>query len=264
MVVDVRGDADRGVAEHLRYDSDRDSGRDHQRRGAVPEIMQPHLTQPRGLAQGDEPAGDVLRPQWCTVLPGEHQVVILVRIAPRGAVEFLAQAHLSEGVHRALGHGDGGLGRPCLWGVEPQSATDVDDGLPDPCRPVAQVQVAPAEPERLAAAQSARGDHLEKRAETVGLHVPKEGRELAGGPGLHLGPGAVRRSDVTGDVVGESSRLHPVGQRRPEGRVDAPDGLRPAPDSGVVEQLLDVLGAQPLDRQVPDRRDDDVLHVRPI
>nr|WP_236831528.1 hypothetical protein [Blastococcus sp. KM273128] len=226
--------------------------------------MQPHLAQPCRLAQRHEASGDVLRPQRRPVVPGEDQVVVLVAVAPRGAVDLLAEPDLREGVHGALGQGHGGLRRAGLGGVELQPTADVDDGLPDPRRPVGQVQVAPAQPERLTAAQTARGHHLGQRAQPVGLHVPQEGRELASRPRLHLGTGAVRGRDVTGHVVRQAPRPHPVGQRRPEGRVDAPDRLRAAAGGGIDEQLLDVLGAQALDRQVPDRRDDHLLHMRPV
>jgi hypothetical protein len=36
--------------------------------------------------------------------------------------------------------------------------------------------------------------------------------------------------------------------------VDAPDGDRAAPGAGVGQELLDVLGAQPLERHVTDGR----------
>jgi hypothetical protein len=73
-----------------------------------------------------------------------------------------------------------------LGGGELEPAADVDDGLPNPRRPVGEVQVGPPQTERLTAAETTGRDHLEQRAEPVRLGVPQEGRELTGGPRLDL------------------------------------------------------------------------------
>nr|WP_143087047.1 hypothetical protein [Geodermatophilus ruber] len=146
----------------------------------MPEVVQPHLAQAGGLAERDEAAGDVLRPQRGAVLPGEHQAVILVGGAPGLPVDVLPEPPLQQRLDGALGERHGRLRRPRLGGGELEPAADVDDGLPDPRGAVGQVEVGPAQAERLAAAQPGSGDDLEQRAEPVGLDVPQEGHELAG------------------------------------------------------------------------------------
>nr|WP_245816876.1 hypothetical protein [Geodermatophilus saharensis] len=264
VAVGVDRDADRGVPQHLRHDRHRDAGGEHQRRRAVAEVMQPDLAQARGLSQGDEATGDVLRPQRGAVLPGEHQVVRLVGVAPALPIEVLAESDLQQRLDGALGQRHGRLRRPGLGRRELQAAADVDHGLPDPCGAVGEVQVGPPQAQRLTATETAGGDDLEQRAEAVGLGVPEKRSELGRGPRAHLGPGTVRRGDVARDVERQPSGPHAVAERGPERRVDPPDGDRPAAVRSVDEQLLDVLGAQLLDRDVADGRDYDALDVRSV
>nr|WP_146146214.1 hypothetical protein [Geodermatophilus tzadiensis] len=143
VAVGVDRDADRRVPQHLRHDRHRDAGGEHQRRGAVAQVVQPDLAQARGLGQGDEAAGDVLRPQRGTVLPGEHQVMRLVGVAPALPIEVLAESDLQQRLDGALGQRHGRLRRPGLGRRELQAAADVDHGLPDPCGAVGEVQVGP-------------------------------------------------------------------------------------------------------------------------
>nr|WP_232796951.1 hypothetical protein [Blastococcus atacamensis] len=109
VAVGVDGDADRGVPQHLRHDRHRDAGGEHQRRGAVPEVVQPHPSQAGRLAEGHEAAGDVLRAERGTVLAGEDQAVVLVRRAPGLPVDVLPEAPLQQCQHGALGQRHRGL-----------------------------------------------------------------------------------------------------------------------------------------------------------
>jgi hypothetical protein len=107
--------------------------------------VQPDLTQDRGLGQGDEATGDVLRSQRGAVLPGERQVVRLVDVAPALTIELLAESDLQQRLDRALGQGHGRLRRPGLGRRELQPAADVYYGLPDPRGAVGEVQVGPSQ-----------------------------------------------------------------------------------------------------------------------
>jgi hypothetical protein len=141
VAVGIDRDPDRRMAQHLRHDRHRDASGKHQRRRTVPEVVQPDLPQAGGPGQGHEPAGDVLRPQRGAVLPGEDQVVVLVRVPSCLPVEFLPEPPLEQGLHRPLGQRNPGLRRPRLRGGELEKTTDVDDGLPDPRAPLGEVEV---------------------------------------------------------------------------------------------------------------------------
>ena len=101
--VGVDGDADRGVPEHLGHDRHRDTGGQHQRRGTVPEVVQPDPAQSRVLGELTEATSDSIRAQRVPVLAGEHQAVLGVGIAPPLTFGVALQLTFQQGTDCTIG-----------------------------------------------------------------------------------------------------------------------------------------------------------------
>jgi hypothetical protein len=84
--VQVGGDPDGGVPQHLRHDRERHAGAEHQRGGQVTQVVDAAVGQARLGGQGVEVPQQLLRADRQAVLPREHQAAVLVGLRPQRAL----------------------------------------------------------------------------------------------------------------------------------------------------------------------------------
>nr|WP_031104982.1 hypothetical protein [Streptomyces sp. NRRL S-146] len=153
----------------------------------MPQIVQPYPAKAGRVDQGAEQLGDVVRAQRVAVLPGEHQPVVGVRLAPRLPLGVLAQLVRDQGAHGVLVQVDDAvLTRRGLRLAEGHTEVPslavrarrrrllvllpaglLDELLPDHDHPAGQVDVLPAKTHGFPAAHPGTGDRLEQGAEPV-------------------------------------------------------------------------------------------------
>ncbi|WTY65089.1 hypothetical protein OG741_19345 [Streptomyces sp. NBC_01410] len=213
------------MPEPLGHNRHVDAGREHEGRLSVAQIVQPHPAQSGRVDQGTEQLGDVVRAQRVAVLPGEHQAVVGVRVAPRLALLTLAQLVREQRAHGALVQVDDsvltgrGLGpaerhsevarlavRARRGGlVVLLAARLLDDLLPYDDDPGRKVNVVPSQAYGFTATQAGTRDRLEHGAEPVSPDGVEELPELPGLPRFHLRPLGYREVNVLGRVEGDQT-----------------------------------------------------------
>jgi hypothetical protein len=88
--VQVDGDPDRGVPQHLGHDRERHASADHQRGGQVAQVVYAAGGQARLGGQGVKVPQELLGADRPTVLPGERQPAVLVGLRPQCPLGGLA------------------------------------------------------------------------------------------------------------------------------------------------------------------------------
>ncbi|WWY85343.1 hypothetical protein V9K83_14560 [Streptomyces griseoaurantiacus] len=255
------------MTEALGHDGDFDARGHHERRLTVSQVVQSHAAQASRVDQGREQLGYVVGAQWVAVLAGEHEVMVGVRVAPRGPLGVLAHAVGEQGAHGALVEVDDAT-LACLGlrlaerhahvpGIAVRAwrrrllvllPTDLlYDLLPHGNGARLGVDVGPAQAHGLAAAQAGAGDNLEQGAEAVRADAVEELAELGGLPRLHLRAALLGQLDLLrfGRVVRDQVLLRRGRECARQRRVNAADGGALAlAVVEVGEQLVDVSGAQ--------------------
>nr|WP_234436298.1 hypothetical protein [Streptomyces sp. NRRL S-813] len=202
------------MAEALRHDRHVYARGERERRLTVAQVVKPNAAQAGRVDAGAEQLGHVVRAEWIPLLAGEHEAVVGVRLAPllalgvpahpvreQGADGGLVQ--VDDAVLTALGlrlaerHAEvpGGAlraRRRRLLVLLPSGL--LYDLLPDDDDPAGEVDVIPAQADRLTAAQAGTGDHLEHSAEAMRVDAVENAPSSAGSYGRTLGRCAVGRS----------------------------------------------------------------------
>ncbi|URN12507.1 hypothetical protein LUW77_15015 [Streptomyces radiopugnans] len=186
------------MTEALRDDGEVDAGGEHERCLPVAEIVQPHPAQPGFVDQGAEQLRHVVRPQRVAVLPGEHEPVVGVRLAPLLALGVLPHPVRQQCADGALVQVDDavltarGLGlaerHAQVSGLAVQARRGgelvllppglLNDLLPHNDDAPGEVDVGPAQPDGLTAAHPGTGDDLEQCTEAVRADVVEERAQL--------------------------------------------------------------------------------------
>nr|WP_240899578.1 hypothetical protein [Kineococcus indalonis] len=224
----------------------------------VPQVVQPDDRHPGRLDELAEGVRDDVGPQQIAVLPGEDQPVLDPRLPPRGALGLLHHPVAPQDVdgQRVDGHHPRAgrrLRRPQPRAVVPFGDLPRHDDVG-----ALEVDVAPVQPDRLAAAHAGEGDEVEERGEAVlGSGVEERGDVARLPHGTARGP-VLRQLDLHRGVEGEKAALDGGVQRRSQGAVHVLDGRRARAAVAAVEQVgvqgVEVVGAQVLQPVVPQRR----------
>nr|WP_262015640.1 hypothetical protein [Micromonospora sp. Mcm103] len=148
---------------------------DHQGRGAVPKVVQPHHPHAGRQAELTEALRHARRVHRGAVLPGEDQAVILVRLAPARPLLILREPVRQQRAHqlRAERHAPVLAGRR-LRLAELELVPDGHELLAHVQHAAVEVHVRPSQPQGLAAAQPGEGHELQQRTEPVAGHVVQE------------------------------------------------------------------------------------------
>jgi hypothetical protein len=180
--VGVGGEHDGGVAHHVLHHLQFHPSGQGERGGTVAQVMQPDRRQPGGLGEDAEVAGEPVGGQRVAAEAGEDVAAVMVAgLVLAGAV----------GAQR----GDGGV----VQGDDAGAVAGLGragDHVPvvllqllgDDRDTLVEVDVAPAQPGGLAAAQPAQGDQVEGGIEPVFADGVQELGGLRGGPYRDRGP----------------------------------------------------------------------------
>ncbi|HWC35808.1 MAG TPA: hypothetical protein VG650_13405 [Mycobacteriales bacterium] len=245
------------MTQPFRHHDERNVGRELQRRRSVTQVVHPLRREAGALRDGLLAPPHVPRVHHRPVLTTEHQVVVLPCLTPLRTAEILLQSVRHEHADRTLVE----VHLPVLAGLRLRCCRDlravVDDHdlLHDSQRAFLEVDVAPAQPDSLAATKTGQRDDLEDRAESFLHGFIEEAAELVGFPRLGALADHLRQLDVQRRVELDATLLHRGRQRRAQRRVDPVNGRRPdrALAGGVARfdvevQLRDVTGAELVER----------------
>jgi hypothetical protein len=123
--IQVDGDPDRGVPQHLRHHRERHACADHQRGGQVAEVVDSALGQARLVCEGVKVPQQLLGAYRQSVLPCENQSAVLVCLRPErplGGLRGLLAAQRRDNPARQADAGGAAAG---LRGGERQGPVDV-------------------------------------------------------------------------------------------------------------------------------------------
>jgi hypothetical protein len=154
----------------------------------VPQIVEPYPPQPGRGGQSVERVQDGLRAERLPVLPGEHQVAVLVGLSPfgtLGCLPFLVRRQRSDD---PTGQAHARGAPASLRSAEPDVAVDVGHRPAHVQHPAVDVDVGPSQRQGLTAAQATPDQHLEQRRQPMVGNVVEEGDRLGGRPRVALLP----------------------------------------------------------------------------
>ena len=144
-----------------------------------------------------------------------------------------------------------------------EAADEQDDLLADVEAAPLQVDVSPAQTDRLTASESRGGEQVEGRTELVAVGVVEEPAELLRFPRPHVRPLHRRQRDADSGVVRDESEPHGRAQRGAQRGVHAAQAGRfhASGRSGSTEGGFDVLRSQFAQSEVSDAGDEVVVEV---
>jgi hypothetical protein len=236
--VGVGGEHDAGMPDQFLHGLEVGTGRVGQGGRAVAEVVQPHRRQPGQLDEAVEAAGQPVGVQRCAVRGGERVSGVLPSRAGRWAFGALpAQVGAQQPGGDPVEGDDPAAGRG-LRRADRDGAAVGDALLPDHDDAVVEVDVGPAQPGRLAAAQSAQRDQPPQGEQPVVGDEPEERGQLLDRPHRHREPPTVFAPGFDA-VVGPHLRVRAArrGQLDVAGRV-------------VTQQALADRGVQRAERRV--------------
>ncbi|KGH48255.1 hypothetical protein IN07_03370 [Modestobacter caceresii] len=142
-----------------------DAAGEHQRRGAVPQVVETNLPQPGCLSEPLEGLGDLPRGQVGAVLPGEHPAAVGVATPPLQALGVLREPVGHQGADGALPDVDPTVLTGAGLGLALHDlAADLDELRTDGDEAALEVDVGPTQRTGLPAAQAGERHDLVQAA----------------------------------------------------------------------------------------------------